>query len=246
MNINKFTKKKDGMYSIELDDKRKLMIHEDLILKYDLLLKRKIDDDLEEKILIENNNYLAYNKAIKYIGIKMRSIKEMKNYLIKLGVDSNIIDIVISKLINQGYLNDKQYCVSFVNDKINLSNDGPLKIKKALIENEIDESVIDEALLCFDVSTQKDKISKYIDKQIRVNNKGSNYLKQKILFNLMNLGYEKSIISEELSNLDVDDTILYKKEYKKAYDKLSKKYSGQELEYRIKQKLYQKGFRKFE
>ena len=36
---------------------------------------------------------------------------------------------------------------------------------------------------------------------------------------------------------------LAKKEYDKLYKKLSRKYSGQELEFKINQKLYQKGFK---
>ena len=39
MNIKKFVKKKDGMYSLELEDDSKTLVHEDLILKYDLLLR---------------------------------------------------------------------------------------------------------------------------------------------------------------------------------------------------------------
>ena len=34
---------------------------------------------------------------------------------------------------------------------------------------------------------------------------------------------------------------MVKKEYDKLYKKLSRKYSGNELEYKIKEKLYQKG-----
>ena len=40
-----------------------------------------------------------------------------------------------------------------------------------------------------------------------------------------------------------DDSKIYEIEYKKVYDKLSKKYSGRELEYKVKEKMYQKGFR---
>ena len=242
MNISKFTKKKDGLYSVELEDGKKLIIHEDLILKYNLLLTKRIDNSLEEKILSENNNYLAYNKAIKYISIKMRSTKEIRAYLTKLSVDSDIIEEVIKKLKNQGYLNDKLYCISFVNDKINLSNDGPLKIKRLLKENGMEEFDIDEALSTFDRNIEKEKIAKLIDKYLKSNTKGLNILKQKILYNLTNLGYDRSLVLSELANVKIDDSDLYKKEYQKIRDKLSKKYSGSELEYRIKQKLYQKGF----
>lgn len=245
MNIKKFTKMKNGLYSVELEDGNKLLIHEELILKYNLLLKKSIDISLEEKILMENNFYLAYNKAIKYIEIKMRSIKEVRNYLLKLNIDFEIVEKIVERLVMQGYLNDKLYCISYVNDRINLSNDGPHKIKTFLKQNDIEESFIDNALIGFDLNKQKEKISKIISKYVKANNKGINLLKQKILINLVNLGYEKSIILEQLSNLDLNDSDLYKKEYDKLYEKLSKKYSGTELEYRIKQKLYQKGFSNF-
>ena len=60
--------------------------------------------------------------------------------------------------------------------------------------------------------------------------------------NLITLGYEKQLIVSCLDNFEINDSEAYKKEYNKIHDKLSKKYSGKELEYKIKQKLYQKGF----
>ena len=41
----------------------------------------------------------------------------------------------------------------------------------------------------------------------------------------------------------MDDSISYQKEYDKLYKKLSRKYEGATLEYKIKEKLYQKGFK---
>ena len=40
-----------------------------------------------------------------------------------------------------------------------------------------------------------------------------------------------------------NDIELAKKEYDKLYKKLSRKYSGEELKYKIKEKLYQKGLK---
>ena len=68
-------------------------------------------------------------------------------------------------------------------------------------------------------------------------------MQRKILIDLNNEGFKKNLIQQEISKIDfADDKDLAKKEYDKLYKKLSRKYSGRELELKIKQKLYQKGF----
>ena len=78
MKINKFIKKKNDMYNIILEDGRVLVAHQDLILKYDLLIKKNITDDIKNIIEEENLIYIAYNLALKYIANKMRTKKEIK------------------------------------------------------------------------------------------------------------------------------------------------------------------------
>lgn len=244
MKIEKYVKRKSDCYEIVLEDGNKILLHEDLILKYELLLKKEIDFSQINKLLKEQNNYLAYDKAIKYIGKRMRSCFEVRIYLEKLEIEQHIIDDIIQKLNNQGYLNDKDYCMCYVKDRINLSNDGPHKIINHLRQNKISADIINSSIAFFDKELQHEKINKLISKQIKSSGSKSSYtIKQKIVNNLINLGYDKSDIISLLSEYDIDDSDSYKKEYDKLYNKLSKKYSGKELEYRIKQKLYQKGFR---
>lgn len=243
MHIEKFTKKKNGDYTLSLSDNTKVSLHEDIILKYDLLLKREIDEEKLDYILSKNNDYTAYTNAIKYIGIRMRSIKEIKEYLKKKEVSDEVINEVVTKLKNDGYLNDLSFAKAYVLDKINLSNDGPKKIIDNLKKNNIKEEFIEDAISIFTDEIIDEKIEKLINKGVKHNsNKGAYLLKQKILNDLINLGYERSSINKQLSNLDIDDTEIYNKEYEKIKKKLSTKYSGEELEYRVKQKMYQKGF----
>ena len=83
--------------------------------------------------------------------------------------------------------------------------------------------------------------------QVKLNRNRSNImLKRKIEKNLIDLGYHNYLINESLSKINTDDQELYKKEYDKLYKKLSRKYQGKELELKIKQKLYQKGFKSTE
>jgi regulatory protein len=93
-----------------------------------------------------------------------------------------------------------------------------------------------------------ERINKIIDKQIKINHTKSNYLlKNKILNYLSNNGYSKGLSIECFEGKSLgSDKDLAKKEYEKLYKKLSTKYSGSELEFKIKQKMYQKGFGSFE
>ena len=243
MQVNKFTKGKNGMYTVTLEDTTKLTIHEDLILKYNILISKNITDELKNKILEENKKYEIYEIALSYINKKLRSSKELKKYLIKKEYPAELIDQVIELLYNQGYLNDKVYSTSLVHDRIILSMDGPNKIKKELSDNGIDNNTIEEVIEEYTKDIELERIEKIVNKQIKLNkNKGSNLLKKKINMYLINLGYNYDSINTILNSVKISDNDLYKKEYDKLYNTLSKKYSGKELEYKLKQKLYQKGF----
>ena len=60
---------------------------------------------------------------------------------------------------------------------------------------------------------------------------------------LINLGYEKSDIVEVLNSKEINDDEAKKREYEKIRRSLEKKYSGDVLEYKVREKLYRKGFR---
>ncbi len=243
MKIEKFSKVKNGMYLLSLEDGNKIKIHEDLILKYELLLTKEIDHGLIEKINLDNQTYEIYAIALKYLNSRLRSRKELSNYLIKKGYSSENIDSVIVLLSKQGYLDDKIYTNSFIHDKILMSNYGPNKIKCELESLGISSEVINEAISCFTEEMEKERIDKLVDKQIKLNhNKGSMVLKRKVQSYLINLGYSSYLINQILNGKKLVNEDTYKKEYEKMYNKLSKKYYGKELEYKLKQKMYQKGF----
>ena len=248
MKILKFTKKKDGMYSLLLENDDLIVVHEDLILKHGLLLHKEIDEDQIEKIEEENLNYTAKGVALKYITVRFRSEKEVKEYLSKKGVNKEIIDFTIESLKKEGYINDDNFSKMFIHDKINLSMDGPYKVRKELENLGINESIINNNIEIYTKDIEIEKINKIIDKQIKTNHNKSNYiLKNKILNYLKNNGYDSSLSISIIEKKSLgNEKDIAKVEYEKLYKKLSKKYSGSELEYKIKQKMYQKGFGSFE
>jgi len=242
MKIDKFTKLKNGMYKLILGDKE-IKIHEDLILKYELLLNRNIDNKLLGKLELENKKYEGYNLAIKYLKSRQRSKKEIYEYLNKKEIDRKYIDEIIELLINQGYLNDEFYISSYIHDKILLSSDGPLKIKKYLLNNNLDSELVNNKMLEFSEELEIERINKIINKLIKSNNKSNYNFKIKVKNYLIDLGYNIDLVNREVSKINIDDSSLFKKEKDKLYKKYSKKYSGYELDMKVKQALYMKGYR---
>lgn len=242
MEIEKYKYIGNGKYKVYIN-KEEYIIYEDIIIQNNILSKKNISKDELNNYMEDNKFYEAYYKSIKYINTKLRSKKEIKNYLIKYNYNEKLIENVIDKLIKDNYLNETLYIKSYINDKINLKMIGPLKIKKELEELGFKEEKIDKQLLIFSPEIEKEKIMKLINKEIKLNkNKSLLNLKQKILITLKQKGFSNDLIIESIKKISFNDKEIYEKEYKKIYEKLSKKYSGKELEYKVKQKMYEKGF----
>ena len=244
MKILRYKKLKSDKYQVELDNSNKIELYEDTILKYELLLTKEIEESELENILKYNDKFDAYYQALKYLNVRARSKKEIRNYLKKKDYGNDIISETVSKLESQGYLNDLGFGKSFLTNKLITSSNGPLKIRRDLLQHELSEENINMILEDYTDEMQIEKIEKQINRIIKSNrNKGNAYLRKKLYTELNNEGFKSSLIESKLKELELeDDSDLAKKEYDKLYKKLSKKYSGQELEFRINQKLYQKGF----
>ena len=151
----------------------------------------------------------------------------------------------IIKLQKQGYLNDLAYAKSFVHDQILTTSSGPLTIKAKLLKKGISENDFQEAIKEYDEEIEKTKIKKIVMKALKGNsNKSIAMLKRTIFQKLISDGFNKNLIELGLANLKQDDeNSIRQKQLKKIKTKLERKYSGKELEYRIKMKMRQLGFK---
>jgi len=244
MKVEKYKKKGKDKYELFFENGTSLELYEDVIVNSGLLLDKNIDGTRLEEIRKQNNKSEIYIKCVKYISIRLRSKNEIEQYLLKNSYEKKLIDETIDKLFKVGLLNEEQFVKSFINDKLLMTNYGPYKIKNELLKHKIDEKIIDKNISNIDEKTLEEKIVKIINKYIKTNNKYSKYiLKSKIQDQLNILGYPKYLYQNLIENINVnnEDEIL-KKEVIKEYKKLSRKYNKEELRYKLKQKLYQKGF----
>ena len=198
MEIVKYRKKGNGNYQILFDNGKKININEDVILKYNLLYKKEIDGNLLEEIITENEKYNIYDKCVRYIGVRIRSINEIREYMERKNLDDETIDMVIDKLIKNKLLDDEIFTKAFIKDKLNFTTMGPYRIELELKKHKIDDRIIAKYIATIDKDMLDIKINKQINKLIK-SGKGKSNLRNKIYNNLLSLGYSSEYIVSNLN-----------------------------------------------
>ena len=236
--IKKIEKLKSGKYKIHFEGKDPLITYDSVILHQNLLYHKRIS--LEEYKILEKEteHYRILDEIIKQINKKYRSEKEIKDFLEKNGVQQK--EEILSYLRENHFLDDDRFTRAYVNDRSLLSNDGPLLIKSNLLKEGISEDKIMSVLDEIPSEVWENKIKKLILKKMSTNYSPT-IQKQKILLDLTQKGFSKEEVFACLENQTFSSAGILK-EYEKIKRKLEKKYSGNNLEYEIKKKLYQKGY----
>lgn len=201
MKIIKYEKKGNNTYKIYLENNQSINVYEDVILKNNLLYKKEIDSSLLEKISNDNLYEDIYNKCVKYISVRIRSIYEIREYLKRKEIDESLIDTTIEKLQKNNLLNDEVFAKAFVNDKLNFTTMGPYRIEQELKKHKVDSSIIYKYISNIEDDKIDEKINKQIVKSLKSSKKKQN-LRNKIYTNLLSLGYSNEMILRNINNYD--------------------------------------------
>lgn len=243
MKIKRFIKSKRNIYILEIDN-QKIPLYDDIITKYSLLMRKEISNEELSSIIHENRTLDSYYDSLNYMNKKMRTHKEISQYLRKKEYDQDTIHQTIQKLYQNHLLNDKQYAQIFIGDAIRLTSDGPSKIAHKLDDLGISSTDYEEDLLAISKDIWDTKIDTIINKRMHANHKDSALVfKKKLASYLQACGYPHSLSDSHMDNMTLpnsNETLL--KNYHQLYTRLSRKYSGHELDFQIKMKLLQKGY----
>ncbi len=203
MEIVKYELTKKNIYNVYLSNGEVLELDESVITNNELLLKKRIDNDLYDKLKRDNKICILVNASIKYINVRLRSIKEIKDYLLKKEEDTNLIDEVISRLIKMGYLDDRRFTEAYIKDKLNFTSWGDYKIINELNKLGISSLDIENNIDLLNDDILNERMRKIIDKDIRTNKKYSGLkLKNKIYNHLLTSGYSKEKVISLINSYD--------------------------------------------
>lgn len=245
-------KKHKNRYNIFLDHGQGevygFSVDEDVLVKYRLQKNMELDEPTINAMIQTDTLHKSYTLAINYLSYRMRSEKEIRDYLKDKEVDPEHEDEIVTRLKKEKLLDDQEFANSLVRTRVMTASKGPLLLKKELIEKGVQASQAEEALQFYPFAKQYEKAMKFAQKKMK--NDGRKAYRQQIQNvqqTLMQKGFQGDVIQEVLANLPEEENedseweaTVYQGE--KLLRKYQSKAEGYELKQKLKSALYRKGF----
>lgn len=142
----------------------------------------------------------AYQKLKHYCGYQERSHAEVKEKLFSFGVWKNDGEILISRLIEEDYLNEERFAKAFVGGKFRMKQWGRVKIKYELKQKQVSEYNIKKGMKEIDEEAYAVTFNKLFEqkKEELKSEKNVPTRNKKIFDYLLQKGYERDMILAKL------------------------------------------------
>lgn len=146
----------------------------------------------------------TFNRAIKLLTIKPRSVAELRERLMQgKNVNNAVVDAVIARLEEYGYLNDERFAFSYASLKVKQRPVGRRRLQRDLKLKKVSNTVADEALeLVYAETPEEQLIDAAIEKRTRLRGRPKTRIEAKKLFDhLLRQGFAFELVSEKVRAL---------------------------------------------
>ena len=151
----------------------------------------------------------TFERAVKLLAARPRSVAELRERLLR-GKNTNeeIVETVIARLREYGYLNDERFAFGYASYKVRQKPVGRRRLAQDLKFKKVESTVANEALeMVFAETPEEQLIDQAIAKRLRIRGKPKNRAEAKSLFDhLLRQGFEFELVSEKVRSLTTDDT----------------------------------------
>lgn len=156
----------------------------------------------KEKQKITNPD-LALVKLQNWCAYQERCQQEARDKLYELGLWPEALENIISKLIEDNFINEERFAMQFAHGKFSIKKWGRIKIKIELKQRRISDYCIKKALQQIDEDVYIATLQKLIEtKRKQISEKNPVKLKYKLLTYAAGKGYEKDLIMDVLNEKD--------------------------------------------
>ena len=149
----------------------------------------------------------TFERAVKLLTAKPRSVAELRERLLRgRGANEEVVETVISRLREYGYLNDERFAFGYASYKVKQRPVGRRRLERDLKLKKVESAVANEALeMVYAATPEEELIDQAIAKRLRIRGKPKNRAETKSLFDhLLRQGFEFELVSEKIRSLASD------------------------------------------
>ena len=143
----------------------------------------------------------AKNRAASFLGSSKKTEKAVFDKLIESGYDEEICEKVVEELKNYGYINDLDYALSFIEDRLRLNPKGIYGLKTELRQKGVKDSVIEKAIDMAEIDESIYIKQLIIKKRFDLQDMDEKE-KKKLYDFLLRRGFSYGIIKDTIKNFD--------------------------------------------
>jgi regulatory protein len=179
--------------------------------------ERQLNADLEEErkkarpvrtVDAEKARERTMQRAVKLLAAKPRSVAELRERLLeKEWTSEEIVEAVLVKLGEYGYLDDERFAFGFASYRVRQKPVGRQRLARDLQQKKVPRETADEALdLVYTETPEEELISRAIEKRIRLRGRPTDRQETKSLFDhLLRLGFSYDLIIRKVRDAAAAD-----------------------------------------
>lgn len=168
------------------------------------------EDSRSSRLTPEELRARTFARAAKLLAAKPRSVAELRERLAERCSSKSVIETVIARLREYGYLDDERYALSYASLKVRQQAIGRRRLELNLAKRKVDRTTADQALdQVFAETPETELIDRAIEKRIRLRGRPKTRAEAKSLFDhLLRQGFPFELVSEKVraaSRMDLEE-----------------------------------------
>ena len=192
--------KNNGRFNIFLDYEYYCALNAETIVKNNLKTGLDVSKEDIDKLQFDSEKTTALEKLVKYMGTRLRTEKQLVDYLKGKGYTIAIQEYCMEKLKEYNFINDEQYVASYI--ETNKKRKGKTLLKIELKTRGIDDGLLESSFEDFE--TNEEDVKTLAVKYLK-NKELNKETFQKVYRHLFSKGFDSEVILRVIKGIFKQD-----------------------------------------
>jgi regulatory protein len=191
-------KRSETRYSIYLDGKYVLSLSDLDLSNSGLRVGHEVSEERVQELQSQSQGSKAYAQALRYIGIRPRSEREVRDYLARKETAPADADTAVERLRGLALIDDLEFAAAWIRHRQSVNPRSRRRLEQELMQKGVERGTIEEALRELDGDTELDTLVALIERKQRLPQYSE---REKLMAYFARQGYGYDVIKRALERV---------------------------------------------